>query len=332
MFFRFAVLTLFFSVAWCSLSAPDAGADEPPASASEYLHPRRLVSEFLPNLVQVHPRVLSGGLPADAKAFVELVDRKVRVIVSVDGAKPDVDIARAHGLRYIHLPIGYGGIHPARVMELAKVVHDYDDVIYIHCHHGKHRAAAAAAVACIASGRVEPDQAVEVLDVAGTDKVYQGLFRVVRQTQRVPDSELEALVVDYREIADVPPMAEAMATIEQTFVRVERLATDRQSLATEVSLMEARQDVRLLRQQLSELLRTQDMSEHAPGFRKRLHSSVSSVEKLEAMMVDEEAGDDSTLPRTRLLKQVQRISQSCVDCHTRHRDRVDEGALSRLNR
>jgi hypothetical protein len=31
----------------------------------------------------------------------------VKTIVSVDGGKPDVETARKHGIRYVHLPIGY---------------------------------------------------------------------------------------------------------------------------------------------------------------------------------------------------------------------------------
>ena len=51
-----------------------------------------------------------GAEPHEDVAFAELAELGVRTVVSVDGAKPQADAARHHGLRYVHIPIGYDGV------------------------------------------------------------------------------------------------------------------------------------------------------------------------------------------------------------------------------
>ena len=116
--------------------------------------PDKLGSEHLPNSYRVTEKMISGGQPDGEAGFRELRDLGVKTIVSVDGAKPDVELAKKYGLRYVHLPHGYDGISDVRLKELAKAVRDLPGTIYIHCHHGKHRSPAAAAAACVVVGTV----------------------------------------------------------------------------------------------------------------------------------------------------------------------------------
>src|SRR5436190_2618002 len=95
-----------------------------PASEPAPHAPLKIAAPHLPNAYQIHPKVISGGLPEGDDAFRELADLGVKTIISVDGATPEVATAKKFGLRYVHLPHGYGGISEARVAELAKAVHD----------------------------------------------------------------------------------------------------------------------------------------------------------------------------------------------------------------
>ena len=127
--------------------------------------PMRIDAQYLPNPVQVHTNVISGGLPKGDEAFRELKSLGVQTVISVDGTKPDVKTANKYGIRYVHLPHGYDGISEARVKELAKAVRELDGPIYIHCHHGKHRSPAAASVACVAAGLIPESKAVAILEL-----------------------------------------------------------------------------------------------------------------------------------------------------------------------
>jgi protein tyrosine phosphatase (PTP) superfamily phosphohydrolase (DUF442 family) len=129
----------------------------------------------LPNPWQIHPQVISGGLPEGDEAFRALADLGVKTLISVDGARPDVALAKKHGLRYVHLPHGYDGVPEERMQELAKAVRDLPGPIYIHCHHGKHRSPTAAAVACVGAGLLDASAAAPFLQAAGTSGTLRNL-------------------------------------------------------------------------------------------------------------------------------------------------------------
>src|SRR5262245_36049218 len=90
-------------------------ADEKPAAT-----PQKIAAEHLPNAYRIAEKVISGGLPDGDAGFAELEALGVKTVISVDGMTPDVEGARKHGLRYVHLPHGYDGIPSERGQELAK--------------------------------------------------------------------------------------------------------------------------------------------------------------------------------------------------------------------
>src|SRR3712207_7739670 len=57
-------------------------------------------------------------------------------VISVDGARPDVELARKYGLRYVHLPIGYDDVTENEGRAIAKAITELPGPFYIHCHHG----------------------------------------------------------------------------------------------------------------------------------------------------------------------------------------------------
>src|SRR5262249_28177097 len=84
--------------------------------------------------------------------------------------------------------------------------------IYIHCHHGKHRGPAAAAVACVAARSIRGQDALQVLELAGTGKEYPGLWRdVAACTAPLSEEKSPELV----EVAEVDSLTAAMAGAER---------------------------------------------------------------------------------------------------------------------
>ncbi len=141
----------------------------------------RLPVKHLTNAIRVHAKVISGGLPEGELAFAALKELGVKTIVSVDGAKPDVELAAKYDLKYIHLPHGYDGVPETRDVNWRKLCVIELVLIYIHCHHGKHRSPPAASVACVANGWIAPAQALGVLEFAGTSRDYRGLYESVEK-------------------------------------------------------------------------------------------------------------------------------------------------------
>ena len=63
--------------------------------------------------------MLAGSQPEGNATLARLAAQGVKTVVSVQGAKPDVEAARKHGLRYVHLPISYNGVPTNRAVEFA---------------------------------------------------------------------------------------------------------------------------------------------------------------------------------------------------------------------
>ncbi|MCY2976543.1 MAG: hypothetical protein NTW52_17950 [Planctomycetota bacterium] len=183
--------------------------------------PRRVSSAHIPNLVQVHADVYSGGQPDGEAAFKELRSMGVQTIISVDGVTPDVEAAESNQLRYVHLPHGYDGISDSRMLELAKAIRVLPKPIYIHCHHGKHRSPTAASAACLLAGLINESDAHTVLKIAGTGKNYVGLFATIERTKFDPKRDWSKVKVDFQAIASITPMTRSMVSIEHYWSRIQ---------------------------------------------------------------------------------------------------------------
>ena len=282
--------------------------------------PQRMESEHLPNPVRIHPRVISGGLPNGDDAFRELAELGVKTIISVDGAKPDVEGAKKFGLRYVHLPHGYDGVTSSRVNELAKAVRDLDGPIYVHCHHGKHRSPAAASIACVAAGLVPSSQAVAILELAGTDRSYRGLYQSAREVRPVPKTKLDSLEVQFCEVVEVPPMAEAMVQLGHTHDHLRRIADSNWRTPESHPDLAPAHEALLLREHFTELLRTPEVQEESEEFRGLLRESEQAAKTLEDLLTRWQPTSDQTSVPPEIPKQAKRISDNCKACHVTFRD------------
>ena len=143
--------------------------------------PERLDIRGVENAYRLSPRLYSGGDPHGAEALAALKGLGIRTLISVDGAAPDVEAARKLGLRYVHLPIGYDGVPREQAVKLVKAMKTLPGPVYVHCHHGKHRGPAAAAVCGLATEGWTEEQALAWLERAGTSPDYRGLYASARE-------------------------------------------------------------------------------------------------------------------------------------------------------
>jgi protein tyrosine phosphatase (PTP) superfamily phosphohydrolase (DUF442 family) len=260
--------------------------------------------------MQVTERIYSGGEPETDEAFGELTTLGVKTIVSVDGALPNVERARSHGLRYVHIPIGYNGVPEEAGLALARLVREAEGPFYIHCHHGKHRGQAAAAVACVASGAAEGKTALRVLTRAGTSENYAGLWRDV-EAYRPPaaDAALPELV----EIAQVDSLAAAMAQIDRATDNLKLCQTAGWDVPPEHPDIVAKQEALLLKEGFRETVRQLSAANaRDEQFLVWMQDANQAAESLEGALT---AGDlEATSAR---FMQMQR---QCSRCHKSYRD------------
>jgi protein tyrosine phosphatase (PTP) superfamily phosphohydrolase (DUF442 family)/cytochrome c556 len=260
------------------------------------------------NLMMVSDRILSGSEPHGEEAFESLKHLGVKTIISVDGAKPQVDLARKHGIRYLHIPIGYDGISEEAGLSLARAVNDAPSPIYVHCHHGKHRGPAAAAVACIASGDVNSKDALQILQRAGTSKDYKGLWRDVEAYVPPPTgTELPALV----EVAEVGSFAAAMAQVDRAFDNLKLLREAKWKALPDQPDLAPAQEALLLQEGLHEAGRNV-----GDGYDEQFKTWIAEAEKKATELRRDLKARDSAAADKHMLG----IEQSCKQCHQSYRD------------
>ena len=273
----------------------------------------KLTTQHLPNAVRVHPKVISGGLPEGLAAFEELRALGVKTVISVDGARPDLESARKCGLRYVHLPHGYDGIPQNRATELAKAVRDLPGPIYIHCHHAKHRSPAAAATACVAAGLIDPSSALSVLEIAGTSSHYRGLFESAQSALPLDKAVLDQLAPDFPETAKLPVMAEAMVALEHTHDHLKAFEKAGWKGLPKQPDLTPEHEALLLREHYAELLRTEAVQKQPARFRQLLEAGEAEGRKLEDALRTGTSSDAAAIA-------FKAVNDNCKSCHEEFRD------------
>ena len=263
---------------------------------------------------RIAPRLYSGAQPEGDAAFDELAQMGIRTLVSVDGSRPDVVAARRHGLRYVHLPIGYDGISTHRVTQLVKAVSELPSPLYIHCHHGQHRGPAAVAVMAMAREGWSPDQAVDWMRRAGTSTNYPGLYAAVRQF-RCPDSRQVDAAGELLETAAVPARVTAMVEIDARWGRLKEWQRRTWKPVPGDAATTLHQDALQLWESLHELGRLEATQPLSAVYRRR-HALCE--ERAKAFLDETSKMEPWSVER---LDSIARgLSESCAGCHREHRD------------
>lgn len=291
------------------LAACTAGenAESPPSAAP-----------VLENVHELVKGVLSGAAPDGERGFGELARLGVRTVISVDGIKPDVEGARKHGLRYVHLPIGYDGVPLDRALELGKALSELPGPIYIHCHHGKHRGPAAAAVACVVAGKLDNDQAARVMREMGTGEQYPGLWFAARIAKAADPKLLKDLKVTFREVAPVPLLAEAMVSLDQALDSLELSRRSRWKTPTENSDITPAHEALRIREVFMEIMRTGDFDGRPPDFKAWMRAGHEAAGALEVLFG---ADQRSQIVEADVIeKALDALHASCNQCHKTYRN------------
>ena len=266
------------------------------------------------NVFQVTPRIFSGSQPEGNAAFDELVRRGVKTIISVDGARPDIEAARRHGLRYVHLPFGYDGIPTNRWAELVRAAESFPGPVYMHCHHGKHRGPAAVAVLCMAREGWTPGRAESWLHQAGTAPEYPGLYETLRQF-KTPDAATMARV---RALPEVSPPTTVVAAMVDLDVRLENLKSAQKSgwkPPPESPDRGPDRDAVLLWEQLRELGRHPETSGRPVGYREKLLAAEEAARRFRDTLAASPAPDSKVCDAA-----FGPLVQSCSACHQAYRN------------
>ncbi|MCB9854121.1 MAG: hypothetical protein H6818_00430 [Phycisphaerales bacterium] len=268
----------------------------------------------LPNVVAYATGLFSGGAPEGDEGFETLRSMGVKTILSVDGAQPDVDAAKALGMRYVHLPIGYNGMDKPRTLEIARAVKELPGPIYIHCHHGKHRAAGATGAAAVTLGYMSNAEATQRMHVSGTSPHYVGLYRCVAVASVANDQEILAAANAFPERWRTTGLVHSMVEIDEASEHLKRIqSADWKAPAAHPDLVPAAEAGRLA--DLFRNLQDDDDCRSKPAeFMEWMLAASHDASQLETEITS------PTPSLERLDRQWGRLKDSCTHCHAKYRD------------
>ncbi len=261
--------------------------------------------------VQVAHDVWVGPVPAAPTQVQQLKDAGIRTVISVD-ALPSPAMA-SFDVRRVHIPIGYDTVSQADLDALIVAWRDCPKPLYIHCHHGKHRAPAAAAALLRRLGRLDPQAGEAVLTRCGTSRSYPGLYRVVRTTTPISLAAFSALTVPLHAHQQAGTMAEAMANLDRVWKKVKATSQSHwQPPKTHPDAAPAA-DCAAVTEHLRHM-RTMPYSEQ-PSWEKKLDQAIDAATRLEAAVQQQDHAMATAI--------VVWMDSSCTHCHAVFRDGIE---------
>lgn len=316
------------SIAACSSGPDSSSAKAPPApvAAIQHLDP---IDPPLPsdpavhdypgihNAVAYHDNFISGSVPEGDEGFETLQAMGVKTIISVDGAVPEVERAAAHGMKYIHLPIGYNGFDSTRKLELVRATRDAmaDGPVYIHCHHGKHRSAGAAAAISTSLGWTTPDEGVARMKISGTAPNYTGLYACAQNSTELSEAEVDKVAAKFPSVSRPSGFVHGMLEIDSTFDQLKAIEkAGWKTPADHPDLVPVAEAGRLA--DLCRVLSQGDRAKkESADF---VHGLVENGERATALEDMLARGETDA---ARLSAQFKLVAASCKDCHAKYRDK-----------
>ncbi|EEF57067.1 phosphatase domain-containing putative toxin [Pedosphaera parvula] len=288
------------------------------------VHP--LTAKGIENFFQLSDRFYSGSAPEGESAFAELKNRGIKTIITVDGAKPDVETAHRFGIRYVHLPIGYDGVPTNQAIRLVKAAETLPGPIYIHCHHGMHRGPAGAAVICMATEGWSAEQADSWLRLAGTATNYAGLYKSVEQFQVPTPEALKKVPANFPEQSPVSPLADVMIQIDERFENLKLIKKAGYSVPTSHPDLDPAHEALLLNELFKELLRSPATARRTQDFQAKLQEAEGcSHQFYNALISTNISGGYSVAAFKQLNAAItdatfKKVTDSCTACHKAHRN------------
>ncbi len=284
------------------------------ASFADTSAPVPVVAEGLENVFRIGDALYSGSSPEGKAGFDSLKNLGIKTILSVDGSKPDVEGAHTAGMRYVHIPVGYDAIPREQALEIAMALHTLPGPFYIHCHHGKHRGPAAAAVALMCSDEAcSASKALEVMKSAGTDARYTGLFRSVEEFKRPTAEELAKAPESLPEVAKTDDLVQAMVTIDHHWDNVKAVKAAGWKTPPDHPDVEPAHEALQLLEAYREVARMPDVAQRPEDFRQYLQKAESAADALEKALRE-------TSDETAKAKAFRVAGESCSQCHAKYRD------------
>ena len=296
-------------VAGACASYEESNAQQATTAAHVDFDFQPITSKTLPRLLQLNDRIFSGAEPKVEQAFAELQKLGIKTIIGVDGARPKVEWAAKYGMEYVHIPIGYDGIETAQANAFAQVVREKPGPYYFHCHHGRHRGPAAAAIGFMADTQCGSEGGIAVLTHAQTSKNYPGLWRDVEAFE-MPSASVK---VELPAIAMVSDFEGAMAKMDRAWDEAKLIQKAGWKVSAEHPDLDPQRTALILSQTFEDLNATTPRRYlNKELFQEQMKVALSASSALSKALAGNNVSDADAA--------FEKVRKSCKGCHLEYRD------------
>ena len=191
--------------------------------------------------------------------------------------------------------------------------------VYLHCHHGKHRSAGAAATVAASLGWLTPTAAVARMKVSGTAPAYPGLYACASSAVLLDAAEIDRAASTFPERVQPTGIVETMVAIDDAMERLKMAkASGWNAPADHPDLAPAADAGTIVDHVRTGVPRTQDA-----GFAGWIDRCHAAAQRLEDALGQSPAPDGVAADGA-----FRELSASCTGCHAAHRDRRRAAANS----
>ena len=264
----------------------------------------------LNQIVAFDSRVFSGSKPVGRLGMKTLRSMGVDTIICVDGVAPDVNNATLFNINTIHIPLKYISPSKEQVLDLATALNtgQQNGKVYIHCHHGKHRSAAAAAVALLALGQSDVKSMTAKMRISQTSSHYKGLWDAVNNQTKI--DPLSILANNKKMPAAVKPegITLQMIAIDEAMDRLQLLQRNNWTTPKTHPDLAPASDAGLISEVLRQMQLSDDINQFALDYETKMINALHHANSLEEAV-------NENLSTHELNQFMNRLEQSCINCH-----------------
>lgn len=305
-----AAVTLCAGMTW--LYQDNVTGLEPPSTS----HVKATQYPGLEHVVAFHDDLYSGAKPDGDVGMTSLAALGVRAILCVDGVAPDVEAARQHGIRTIHIPLKYSAPTRMQILDLAVAFSTQRELgrVYVHCHHGMHRSSAAAALILRSLDLASTEELKQRMAIAGTSPHYHGLWDAVAQQTIIQRPDLAAHDTPLPSVVYPEGITAQMAALDEALDRLRLVQEANWTVPPTHPDLSPAADAGVLAETFRFMQLEPDHQHAQAEYQQSLNQALT-----QAMAFEQDLASGMT-QATRLEQHLQRIEQSCIQCHARWRN------------
>jgi hypothetical protein len=152
-----------------------------------------------------------------------------------------------------------------------------------------------------------------MMKTLGTGPQYIGLWASAREAKRADAAELRDLKVEFRETSPIPPLADAMVSLDAAFERLQLCQKSGWKTPPGHPDVDPPHEALRVREICAEILRTDDGKGRPADFQSWMQAARASSEQLEGLL-------RSSASPERADRALAALQQSCTDCHQPYRN------------